>query len=454
MFRAINPTTGTTIEEVPHADAATLESLVAAADAAAAKWRLTPLDDRARLCATAARVLRARSESLARIMTLEMGKPITEALGEVEKCAWVCEYYAERAAEFLAPETIATDASESCVQHDPLGIVLAVMPWNFPLWQVFRFAAPALVAGNVGLLKHAPAVPGCARAIQEIMDEAGYPEGVFTNLFVAESTVAELIADHRVAAVSLTGSVGAGRTVAALAGRAIKPCVLELGGSDPCLVLADADLDIAIDGVMVGRFLNGGQSCIADKRIIVVDDVHDRFVERLVERVDALRVGDPMDPGTQLGPLAREDLRATLADQVARTVDAGARCLRGGGPNDGPGWFYPPTVLVDVAPGMPAFDDETFGPVAAVIRADDTRDALALANLSTFGLGASVYTRDAASAVRDLVPHLRTGHVAVNGIVKSDPRLPFGGIRDSGFGRELGSAGIHAFVNAKTVWVR
>jgi succinate-semialdehyde dehydrogenase/glutarate-semialdehyde dehydrogenase len=381
------------------------------------------------------------------------GKPITEARGEVAKCAWACRYYVENAEQFLAREPVETDASRSWVSYEPLGPVLAIMPWNFPLWQVIRFAAPALMAGNVGLLKHAPDVPGCAQALEALFTDAGYPQGVFQNLAIDNERTAAVIADPRVRAVTLTGSVGAGRAVAAAAGAALKPSVLELGGSDPCIVLADADLDEAVEGAMIGRFLNSGQSCIAAKRLIVEDAVHDAFVDKLTAAIDRLVIGNPMDDATQIGPMAREDLRGALHDQVWRSVAAGAELVRGGKPWGDSGWFYEPTLLIGVTPGMAAFDEETFGPAASVVRARDLDHALELADDTTFGLGASIWTADVERAL-GVAHRIASGHLSINGIVKSDPRLPFGGVRDSGYGRELSRAGMLAFVNARATWVK
>lgn len=386
------------------------------------------------------------------MMILEMGKPITEARSEVAKCVACCEYFAEGAERFLQPEEIESDAGHSYVAYAPIGPVLAIMPWNFPIWQAVRFAAPTLMAGNTALLKHAPSVPGCARLLTQCFVDAQFPDGVFMNLLISHEAVPCVIADERVAAVTLTGSVRAGRAVGALAGRAIKRSVLELGGSDPFIVLADADIDAAVAGAVFSRFLNAGQSCIAAKRLIIEAPVYDEFVGKLLQKVQALRVGDPLAEDTQIGPMAREDLRAELESQVCRSVVAGAELLTGGVVPEGPGWFYPPTVLAGVLPGMPAFDEELFGPVAVLIRADDPEQAIQLAGQTKFGLGAAIWT----TTKRGLayVPRLNAGCVAINGVVKSDSRLPFGGTKESGYGRELSRAGILEFVNAKTVWVK
>jgi succinate-semialdehyde dehydrogenase / glutarate-semialdehyde dehydrogenase len=449
---AVNPTTEEPLGEYAEDSPEQAERKIQLAAQAFVSWHDTDLERRAQLLAQVARRLRASRDELARLMALEMGKPIAEGLVEVDKCAWVCEHYAENAAAYLRPEQIQTDASESFVRYEPLGPVLAIMPWNFPLWQVFRFAAPALAAGNVALLKHAPNVPGCAQALERLFLDAGFAPGVFVNLTVPVAAVDAVIAHPEVRAVTLTGSVRAGRAVAATAGREIKTCVLELGGSDPFLVLADADLETAARQAARARTINGGQSCIAAKRFIVVDSVAERFEELFRRELEALRVGDPLDPKTQIGPMARLDLLEALHAQVVATIRAGAKLITGGARPERRGYFYPPTLLTGVQPGMAAFDEETFGPVAAVCRARDTEEAIALANRSAYGLGASLWSADKERAA-GLARRVEAGHVAINGIVKSDPRLPFGGIKSSGFGRELGRHGILEFVNVKTVWI-
>ena len=451
-MRVINPATGETVREVPEHGAEEVERRLERARERFAAWHRTPLPERARLLRRAAALLREDRERHARLMTEEMGKPIAAARAEVDKCALACEHYADHAAEYLAPEAVETGARASFVRFDPLGPVLAIMPWNFPFWQVFRFAAPALAAGNVGLLKHASNVPGSALAIEEVFRRAGFPEGAFAALLVSSREVAGLIAHPAVAAVTLTGSEEAGEEVAAAAGRHLKKTVLELGGSDPFVVLADADPEAAAASAAKARTINSGQSCIAAKRFIVEEPVAGRFEAELVRRMEALAVGDPMDERTEVGPLAREDLIEDLHDQVERTVAAGARLACGGRRLEGRGFFYAPTVLTGVAPGMAAFDEETFGPVAAVTRARDREHAVELANRSRFGLGASVWTGDPAAG-RELAAAIEAGSVFVNEIVKSDPRLPFGGIKRSGYGRELAAFGIREFVNVKTVWV-
>ena len=385
-------------------------------------------------------------------MVEEMGKPIGAAEAEVAKCAWACRHYAENGEALLAPRTVVTDASRSFVRFDPLGPVLAVMPWNFPFWQVFRFAAPALMAGNVGLLKHASNTTGCAFAIERIFAEAGLPDGTFQVLAIRSHTVERVIRDPRVRAVTLTGSEPAGRAVSAAASDEVKKSVLELGGSDPFVVLADADVEKAAEVGAQARMINSGQSCIAAKRFIVEEAVKDAFVEAFVARVADMKVGDPMKRETDIGPLARRDLVDDLQEQVKGSLAAGARAELGGERLDGPGFFHAPTVLVDVTPEQPAFIEETFGPVAAIVGAADEDDALRLADATPFGLGASLWTRDIEKAER-LVPLVEAGAVFVNGLVKSDPRLPFGGVKRSGFGRELGEEGIREFVNVKSVWI-
>jgi len=418
------------------------------------EWRCMGFSDRAVPMRAAALRLRERRDELARLMAMEMGKPFAQGQAEADKCAWVCEYFAEHAESFLRPESVETDALRSYVAHRPLGVILAVMPWNFPLWQVFRCVAPGLMAGNAIVLKHASNVSGCALAIEEILGEAGFPGGLFRALLVESRVVAPIIEDPRIRAVTLTGSVPAGSAVAAKAGEMLKKTVLELGGSDAYVVLEDADLDAAAAACVKSRLINSGQSCIAAKRFIVVESVRREFEERFVARVAAEIVGDPMAEGTTVGPLAREDLRAELHGQVRQTVGAGARLLVGGEMPGGDGWFYPPTVLSEVRPGMAAFDEETFGPVAAIVGARDEREAIELANASDFGLGAAVFTRDRVRGERIAVEELEAGSCFVNDFVKSDPRLPFGGVKRSGYGRELGMLGIREFVNAKTVCVR
>jgi succinate-semialdehyde dehydrogenase/glutarate-semialdehyde dehydrogenase len=452
-MKAINPSTEELIAEYPDHDAAEVERRLALAAAAFPSWRDFSFAERSELMRRAADLLRENRDRFARLMTAEMGKTLTSAESEVDKCSWVCDFYAEHAARFLAEQAVATDATRSFVAYQPLGPVLAVMPWNFPLWQVFRFLAPGLMAGNVGLLKHASNVPGTALAIEALFHEAGFPDGVMTTLLVPSARTAELIRHPAVMAVTLTGSEKAGREVAAEAGRCLKKTVLELGGSDPFIVLDDADPVEAARQAAKARTINSGQSCIAAKRFIVAEPVADRFEAEFVRQMEELTVGDPLDSATDVGPMAREDLLGDLDDQVKRTVEAGAHLATGGHRLPGKGWFYAPTVLLGVEPGMAAFDEETFGPVAAVVRARDTAHAIELANRSHFGLGASLWTADAARG-EDIAAAIEAGSVFVNGVVKSDPRLPFGGIKSSGYGRELSEVGIREFVNIKTVWVK
>jgi succinate-semialdehyde dehydrogenase / glutarate-semialdehyde dehydrogenase len=456
ILRSVDPATGDEVASYPTFTTGELEAAVAAADEAQQAWRDASFDERARLLTEAARLLRERQEQYATLITQEMGKPIAEARAEIDKCAWTCEFYAEHAAEFLASETVRTAADDSFVTYEPLGVVLAIMPWNFPFWQVTRFAAPALMAGNGGLLKHAPNVSGCALAFDAVLNDAGFPDGLFRTLLVDESTVAEttagLLADPRIAAVTITGSDRAGAHVAAVAGRALKKSVLELGGSDPFVVLADADLPAVAVQAARSRFLNSGQSCLAAKRFVVEEPVADEFEGRFVDAVEALAVGNPLDPATRVGPLARADLVDGLDRQVRESVARGARVLTGGKRIGDRGCFYAPTVLTNVRPGMPAYDEETFGPVAAVIRVTDEAQAIGVANDTVYGLGASVWTQDVERGLR-VARQLQSGAVFVNAVVASDPRLPFGGIKRSGYGRELSAAGIREFTNLRTYWV-
>jgi succinate-semialdehyde dehydrogenase/glutarate-semialdehyde dehydrogenase len=447
--QSINPTTEDVLHTYEEFSQAQVDAAVQAASDAARRWRETTFGERSARLQSVARALRGQKERLATLATKEMGKPIVEAEAEVEKCAWNCDFYAEHGATFLADEHVETNASESYVAFEPLGVVLAVMPWNFPFWQVMRFAAPALMAGNGAVLKHASNVPGCALAIEEILGSVGLP---FRTVLVPGSKVEALIADPRIAAVTLTGSSEVGERVASAAGRHLKKQVLELGGSDPFIVLADADLDAASAIAVRARNQNNGQSCIAAKRFIVEEGVADQFTEKFAAAVNALRVGDPMQRETNVGPLAREDLRDALADQVERSVSGGARAVTGGTSLAGKGYFYAPTVLDGVTSDMPAFREETFGPVAAVIRARDADDAIRLANDTEYGLGAALWTRDTERA-KELARRIEAGSVFINGMVASDPRLPFGGIKRSGYGRELGVFGIREFVNIQTVWI-
>jgi succinate-semialdehyde dehydrogenase/glutarate-semialdehyde dehydrogenase len=452
-YQTINPATDECVETFESWTPAQVEAALDQVHEATPAWADTPLTERCRLLRQLAEQVRAQQETLASIITTEMGKLLSESRAEVAKCALACDYYAEQAPHFLADELIDSDAGKSLVAYQPLGTVLAVMPWNFPLWQVFRFLAPTLAAGNTGLLKHASNVPQCALAVERLVQEAGFPEGVFRTLLIDARDVAGVIADHRVQAVTLTGSEPAGRQVAATAGEHLKKSVLELGGSDAFVVLEDADLALAVSQAVASRFLNAGQSCIAAKRFIVVAEVADRFVAGMKAAMESLQPGDPAAEDTTLAPMARSDLRDELHRQVEASVAAGASLVTGGNIVDGPGAFYAATLLDHVRPGMPAFDEELFGPVAALIRVADEAEALALANDSRFGLGSSVWTRDTARG-EAFARRLQAGAAFVNGMVKSDPRLPFGGIKASGYGRELSYFGLHEFVNAKTLWVK
>lgn len=452
-MQSVNPATGKPIRDYEEDSREQVRAKLALARDTFPSWSRVSFAERAGLMGAAARRLREGRAAHARLMTEEMGKTLASAEAEAEKCAACCDFYARQAEAFLAPQEEATDASRSFVRYDPLGPVLAVMPWNFPFWQVFRFAAPALMAGNVGLLKHASNVPGCAVAIEAIFREAGFPGGCFQTLLVGSGAVEEIIRHPAVRAVTLTGSEPAGVSVASAAGSALKKTVLELGGSDPFIVLADADLPSAAGAAAAARCINNGQSCIAAKRFIVEEAVAGPFEAAFTKAMATLTVGDPTDPATDVGPMAREDLLEELHDQVRRSVAAGATLLLGGRRLEGPGYFYAPTVLSGVTPGNPAFEEETFGPVAAVIRARDAEDAVALANRSPFGLGASIWTGDPRRG-EALAARIEAGSVFVNGPVKSDPRLPFGGVKRSGYGRELGAFGIREFVNIKTVWVK
>ena len=452
-MEAINPATGEQIGSYEEHTDDEIDRTLETATETFEEWRDRPLREREELLASAADVLRENKQRYAETMTKEMGKPISQAVGEVEKCAWACDHYAEYAGSYLEAEQFPSPpGTEVRTVHDPLGPVLAVMPWNFPFWQVIRFAAPYLTAGNVGVLKHASNVPGCAMALEEVFEEAGYPEGAFQTLLVGSDRMDDVIADDRIRAATLTGSGPAGRAVAETAGRHLKKTVLELGGSDPFIVLDDADLDSAVETGVVARTLNGGQSCIAAKRFVLHDAIAEEFTDRLVAEFEELTVGDPMDEDTDVGPQADPDLMADLHEQVEASVEAGATVLTGGEPLDRDGAYYPPTVLTDIPRGCPADTEETFGPVAAVYTVDDEEEAIELANATRFGLGASLWTEDRDRG-RRLARGIDAGCVYINELTKSDPRIPFGGVKDSGYGRELSEGGIKEFVNRKTVWV-
>lgn len=450
-FTSINPATGASIREYKGHEPAEVKESVRAAHRAFPAWRKAGFPARSEAMRTAAKLLRERADRYARLMAEEMGKPIQAGRGEVEKCAWVCEYYAENAESFLSPQTVETQAAKSFVAFEPIGVVLAVMPWNFPFWQVFRFAATALMAGNTALLKHASNVPGCALAIEEVFRDAGVPDHVFRSLLIDSNQVKAVIKNPLVRAVTLTGSNKAGKAVAQLSGKMLKKTVMELGGSDPYVILKDADLELAVEKCVTSRLINSGQSCIAAKRFIVVEELKDEFERRFVERMRSARMGDPLSEETEIGPQARVDLRDELHDQVQRSIAKGARCLLGGEKPEGPGAFYPPTVLTDVKKGMPAYREELFGPVASIIAVKGEKTAIRTANDHIYGLGAAVFTANLERGERIATTELDAGCCFVNDFVKSDPRLPFGGVKESGYGRELSHYGIQEFVNIKTV---
>lgn len=452
MLKSIDPSNGKELATLPELDAAGIEAAVERAYASRHAWRDAGLELRTAILRSAAGVLRAEKARFAALMTAEMGKPIVEAEAEVEKCAWTATWIADNAARLLADEPIESTATKSYVRFQPLGVILAVMPWNFPFWQAFRAALPALAAGNVMLLKHASNVPQCAVAIEDVFREAGVPKGVFQTLLIGSGAVEGIVADRRVAGVTLTGSEAAGEQVAATAGKALKKSVLELGGSDPFIVLADADVKAAATVACRARNQNNGQSCIAAKRFIVVESIADEFEKQFSSAVAALKVGNPMDRANQVGPLARADLVDDLERQVKESVKKGAKVLTGGKRVDNGGYFFEPTVLTGVRPGMPVYNEETFGPVAAVIRVRDAEEALRVANDSEFGLGSSIWTKDVERGEL-MAERVEAGLVFVNGMVASDARLPFGGVKRSGYGRELSSYGIREFTNIQTVWV-
>ena len=449
---SINPTTGETLREFSALSAKQIEQKLQLAAGTFQTHRRTTFAERSRMMSRAAEILENEKQELGKLMTTEMGKPLKAAIGEAEKCAWVCRYYAENAERHLADEVVETNAKKSFVRFQPVGPVLAVMPWNFPFWQVFRFAAPALMAGNVGLLKHASNVPQCALAIEEIFRRAGFPEGVFQTLLVGSDAVEGILNDPRVVAATLTGSEPAGRSVASIAGKQIKKTVLELGGSDTFIVMPSANLQTAVTTAVKARTINNGQSCIAAKRFILAADIYDEFERRYVGEMQSLRVGDPMDESTEIGPLATPQIVNDLEEQVKKAVAAGARVLTGGKRPDRPGNFYEPTVLVDVDPRSPVSCEEIFGPVAMLFRVANIDEAISIANATQFGLGSAAWTNDAGEQAK-FIEEIEAGCVFINGMVASDPRLPFGGVKNSGYGRELAEFGIREFVNIKTVWI-
>lgn len=449
-FTSINPFNGEKISTYNEHSPNEIERILSASKKAFQKWRTVPIAKRSELLLNVANLLRKNKELYSQTITLEMGKPITESKSEIEKCAWVCEYYAENAEIFLADEIIQSDAAESFISYDPLGTILAIMPWNFPFWQVFRFAAPTLTAGNCALLKHAPNVLECATAIEKIFLEAGYPEGVFQNLIIDHDKVEQVIADDTVQGVTLTGSERAGKSVAALAGKYLKKSLLELGGNNAFIVLEDADMELAVETGVTARMLNSGQSCIAAKRFILDGDAYEKFLPAFTEKVRSLKHGDPMEEATEIGPLARKDLADNLQRQIEESVALGAALHTGGGKNNA---FHEPTILTGVKPGMPAFNEETFGPLASITKAETADQAFELAARSKYGLGATVFTKNVNKA-RKWIGRIPDGAFFINELVKSDPRLPFGGTKISGYGRELSREGIREFVNKKTVYIQ
>lgn len=454
MAKSINPATEEEIRNYPDMNQHEIASILEELNNTFLNWKNTRFSQRAEKMKKAHDILIKRKDELAKTMTLEMGKPILQSISEIEKCAWVCEYFAENSEEFLASEDIKTDASKSFVTYQPLGVILAIMPWNFPFWQVFRFAAPNLMAGNAGVLKHASNVTGCALKIEEIFKEAGFPENLFRTIIVPSKQMDNVIKNKNIKAVTLTGSVPAGKSVASIAGSVLKKTVLELGGSDPYIVLEDADLENSAESCVNSRLINGGQSCIAAKRFIVVEKIYQKFENLYVQLMKEKKMGDPFDKANHLGPQASKTLRDDLHEQVEKSIKKGAKLLLGGKIPDGKGAYYPPTVLSNVKKGMPAYDEEIFGPVAALIKVKDEEEAVTVANDTNFGLGAAVFTNDKDKGEKIAEATLQAGNCFVNSFVKSDPRLPFGGVKESGYGRELSPFGIKEFVNIKTVFIK
>jgi succinate-semialdehyde dehydrogenase/glutarate-semialdehyde dehydrogenase len=454
MAKSINPATGEEIKSYPDMNENEIDGILNQSNTTFLEWQKTGFSERAGKMKKAHDILLKRKDEFAGIMTLEMGKPILQSISEIEKCAWVCEYFADNAENFLSNKEIKTDAGESYVAYNPLGVVLAVMPWNFPFWQVFRFAAPNLMAGNAGMLKHASNVTGCALGIEEVFKEAGFPENLFRTIIVPSKRMDIVIKNKNIKAVTLTGSVPAGKSVASAAGSVLKKTVLELGGSDPYVVLEDADLKYSAESCVNSRLINGGQSCIAAKRFIVVEKIYRKFEEMFVQLMKEKKMGDPFDKANSLGPQASVNLRDDLHNQVEKSISKGAKLLLGGKIPEGRGAYYPPTVLAEVKKGMPAYDEEIFGPVAALIRVTNEDEAVKVANDTNFGLGAAVFTADTEKGKKIAETKLQAGNCFVNTFVKSDPRLPFGGIKESGYGRELSPFGIKEFVNIKTVYIK
>ena len=447
--QTINPVTGETLQSYTLLSESEITGRIQKAENAFQEWKETTFAERSELFRKLSILLKEKEQDLATLMTQEMGKPIVQAKSEIEKCAWLCDFYAEKAEEFLVPLAKKSDGSEAYVRYDPLGVILAVMPWNFPFWQVFRFAVPSIMAGNVGILKHSSNSFGCGEAMEKLFLEVGFPKFIFQNLLISGKQVKQVLENKYVKAATLTGSEAAGSSVAEIAGKNIKKTVLELGGSDPFIVFEDADIKMAAKTAVKARTQNSGQSCIAAKRFIIVKEVYEQFIEEFKNEMATLKMGDPLNEKTDVGSQASEELAKELEEQVKKSVEKGAKIILGGKRNKA---FYEPTILIDVKEGMPAFDDELFGPVASVIKAENENHAIELANQSEFGLGSSLWTRDVEKA-RKLASQIEAGSVFVNGMVKSDPRLPFGGIKKSGYGRELSSNGIHEFVNIKTVWI-
>ena len=453
-MKTINPATGKVIKEYSEMSFEEVSGIIYRANIAQKQWKHKSFTNRSVNLNKIAKSLKENKQELGELMSTEMGKPLSQSIGEIEKCAWVCEYYAENAEDFLSDDSVETDASKSYVTFNPLGTVLSIMPWNFPFWQLFRFAAPALMAGNAVILSHSENVTGCALEIEKIIHTSGIPADLFRTILVQNENMKPVIQHNGIAAVTLTGSTRAGKIVASQAGEALKKTVLELGGSDPSIILADADLKQAAERCVTSRILNSGQSCIAAKRFLVVEEVYDEFVSEFKKLMESKKVGDPFDEATDIGPMAREDLRDGLHEQVQKSIEAGANCILGGEKPGALGSFYPVTILENVTKGMPAYDEELFGPVASIIKVQDEEEAIKVANDSIYGLGASIYSKDVEKAEKIAAEQLEAGCCFVNDFVKSDPRLPFGGIKQSGYGRELGLYGIREFVNTKTVYVK